>query len=270
MSHTTITLMILAGSLGMIILALSIIVFVFLYQKKVLAQQNLAREAENKHQRELLEATIQVEEKERERIAKNIHDDVGTMLNVIKLNLTKISRNSNDGQLVNELMKDNLKLLEESIQGIRGIARDLAPPTLRKLGYAKGINELCRHINNSGKIAVEFVNEGEGLKLPTATELQLYRITQEVITNIVKHTRASKIKLHLAGNQKNVSLLIAHDGEGITSEKIYRLTEEHRGIGLKSIQSRAQMIKASIQYFTVGQSEARITIEIPLHEEKEN
>src|SRR5437868_3288008 len=108
----------------MLMLVAFIILFVLYYQKKVLAQQNQMQVAENKYQRELLSAAIQVEERERDRIAKNIHDDVGTLLNVLKLNLSKITRNAKDEELIEKLSKENLSLLEESIQGIRGVAKD--------------------------------------------------------------------------------------------------------------------------------------------------
>ncbi|HET6991514.1 MAG TPA: hypothetical protein VFJ43_09335, partial [Bacteroidia bacterium] len=109
-NETTISIgfLVLLGCLGMIILAVSIILFVVLYQKKVLAQQNQIQATENKHQLELLSATIQVVELEREKIAKNIHDDVGTLLNVIKLHLTKISRNSDDKSRSEELINESM------------------------------------------------------------------------------------------------------------------------------------------------------------------
>jgi two-component system, NarL family, sensor kinase len=258
-----IDILVLVGSLGMLILAFSIVLFVVLYQKKILSQQNMIQAAENRHQKELLNATIQVAEMEREKIAKNIHDDIGTILNVIKLNFTKMSRNPSDRELSEQLIRESMNLLDDSIQNIRGIARDLMPPTLVKLGFEKGISELCRQINASGMITItpEF-NFGNS-RLPAKTELQLYRIIQEVINNIIKHSQATHVSFSARSDAHELIIDISHDGVGISSEMIAQLTQTEKGIGLKSIQSRVQLINASIQYFTIGPKQAGISIAVP-------
>lgn len=256
-------LLVLTGSLGMLILAFSIILFVVLYQKKILAQKNTIQIAENRHQKEMLNATIEVAEMEREKIAKNIHDDIGTILNVIKLNFTKMSRNPSDKDLSEQLIKESMSLLDDSIQNIRGIARDLMPPTLVKLGFEKGISELCRQINASGTITVKHEFNFGSKRLPAKTELQLYRIIQEVMNNIIKHSQAKQVNISARSDANELIIDISHDGIGISSEMVAQLTEAEKGIGLKSIQSRVQLINASIQYFTIGPKQAAISIEVP-------
>jgi signal transduction histidine kinase len=256
--------LVLIGSLGMLILAFSIILFVVLYQKKILAQQNTIHAAENRHQKELLHATIEVAELEREKIARNIHDDIGTILNVIKLNFTKISRNPADKELSETLIKESMGLLDDSIQNIRGIARDLMPPTLVKLGFEKGIIELCRQINSSGAITVQHVFNFGNVRMPAKSELQLYRIIHEVINNIIKHSQATAITISARSDEHEMAVDISHDGIGISSEMVAQLTEAEKGIGLKSIQSRVQLINASIQYFTIGLRQAKISLVVPL------
>lgn len=257
-----IVILIVAGCLGMLILVAFIILFVLYYQKKVLAQQNQIQIAENKYQRELLSAAIQVEEKERERIAKNIHDDVGTLLNVLRMNLSKIARNAKDEMLTERLTKDNLGLLEQSIQSIRGIAKDLVPPTLVKLGYIKALNELCKHINNTGQISVTFLQSDFETRLPEQTELQLYRLTQELLNNIIKHSGAKEITIELKPANAFYNLLISHDGRGITSKQVAELSKEQKGLGLKSIQSRAQLINASVTYNAPDNGRANIEVKL--------
>jgi len=261
-SSIEIILLITAGCFGMLVLVAFIILFVIYYQKKVLAQQNQMQLAENKYQRQLLSAAIQVEEKERERIAKNIHDDVGTLLNVLKMNLSKADRHADNKEMARNLGEENLKLLEESIQSIRGIAKDLVPPTLIKLGYIKAVNELCRHINNSGEIAVNFFQDDSSLRLPEQTELQLYRLTQELINNVIKHTGASKLSIEFKQHNSSHNLTLVHNGKGITSEQVKELSKEGKGLGLKSIQSRAQLINANVQY-NVQNNAASINVELP-------
>lgn len=248
----------------MMVLAVCIVLFVVLYQKKVLAQQNEIQATENKHQVELLNATIEVAELEREKIAKNIHDDIGTLLNVIKLHLSKISRNPDDKTKLEELIKESMGMLDESIENIRGIAKDLMPPTLIKLGFEKGVSELFRQINASGAIAITYSFQLGEQRLPPKTELQLYRVVHEVINNIIKHSEAKE--LEVTGNLENNEMVIsiAHDGMGITSETVSQLMMQQRGVGLKSIQSRVQSIGARIEFLGGADHRAKVVIHTPL------
>jgi two-component system, NarL family, sensor kinase len=259
----SVELLILMGSLGMVVLAVSVILFVVTYQKKVLAQQNQIQLAENRHQRELLDATLEVAEQEREKIAKNIHDDVGTLLNVIKLHLTKLSRNPNDKELADNIIRESMGMMDETIQTIRGISQDLMPPTLVKLGLEKGVAELCRQINASAQVNMELSLDTTEKRLPPKVELQLYRVIREVINNMLKHSQASTIRVQIRSNESVLTVVISHDGLGITNEAVTKLSQTQQGIGLKSIQSRIQLIKASIQYLNKGNKESEVFIEVP-------
>ena len=262
-----IPLLILVGCLGMLILAVAIVLFVLLYQKKVLAQQNQLQQAENLHQRQLLEAAIMVEEKERERIAKNIHDDVGMLLNVTKLNLTKISRNIDKKQIIQEVVFESLTLVDETINNIRGIAKDLVPPTLLRLGYLNGIAELSRTISATGEVKVNFTCNEMDFRFKENVELQLYRLTVELVNNILKHAKASIINIQVLSSPKLINIAITHNGVGISDDDVLRISQEQRGIGLKSIESRAQLIDAIVHYYK--QPDSKITIDVPTHQKKD-
>jgi signal transduction histidine kinase len=93
--------------------------------------------------------------------------------------------------------------------------------------------------------------------------LQLYRIIQEVINNIIKHSEATHVSISARSDAQELIIDITHDGIGISSEMIAQLTQTEKGIGLKSIQSRVQLIHASIQYFTIGPKQAGISIAVP-------
>lgn len=263
-SPLNIVALVLIGSLGMFIMAFTVILFVVLYQKRVLAQKNQIQAAENRHQKELLNATIQVAELEREKIARNIHDDVGTALNVLRLHLTKLSRNPNDEGLSERVITESMGLLDDSIKNIRGIAKDLMPPTLIKLGFEKGIIELCRQINASGNIRVDQdIDLRHGIHFQQKSEVQLYRIVQEVLNNIIKHSQAKLITVSIRSDAKQMEITISHDGKGITNEMVTRLTEADKGVGLKSIFSRAQLIGASVNYYSSGETDSRVSIITP-------
>ncbi len=251
------------GTVAMLTLVVSIIMFVALYQRKVLAQQNEIQAAENRHQKELLDASMEVAEQEREKIAKNIHDDVGTLLNVIRLQMTKLSRNAADVPKTEELVKESLTMIDESIQTVRGIAHDLMPPTLVKLGFDKGITELCRQINASGQVKVETHLDTNDRRIHPRSELQLYRAVREVINNILKHSQARALDVSVRATDASLSVRIHHNGLGISNEAATELAQSEKGVGLKSIQSRVQLVNGTIQYLTKGQSDSEVIIEVP-------
>jgi two-component system, NarL family, sensor kinase len=247
----------------MLTLVVSIVMFVALYQRKVLAQQNLIQAAENRHQKELLNASMEVAEQEREKIAKNIHDDVGTLLNVIRLQMTKLSRNASDAAKTEALVKESLTMVDESIQTVRGIAHDLMPPTLVKLGFDKGIAELCRQINASGQLKTECTIDTNDRRLPARSELQLYRAVREVINNILKHSKATALEVSVRATDESLHVRIHHNGVGISNEAATQLAHTDKGVGLKSIQSRIQLVNGTIQYLQKGQADSEVLIEVP-------
>ena len=89
---------------------------------------------------------------------------------------------------------------------------------------------------------------------------------QESLNNIIKHAQASEISITLRCNAQVYTTEIAHNGIGISTEKVNQLSEGVGGIGLRSIQSRAQMINATVQYITLSKNESKVTIEIPLND----
>lgn len=252
------------GTMGMLILVFFIVLFVLLYQKKMLANIALVKENDNIHQRKLLDASIEVAEQERKKIAANIHDDIGMMLNVLKLNLTKIQRNRNDETLTETLLINSNLLIGDTLAAIRIISNDLMPPTLMKLGFIKGITELCRQVKSSGVIDIYLKLNVDSIQLEKKNEIQLYRMIKELINNIIKHANASTIELTINATIEFMTITITHDGKGLTNEMVQQLAKSGDGIGLKSILSRAQLTNSVLQYIIIGNKESKIIIETPL------
>jgi two-component system, NarL family, sensor kinase len=257
-----IPLLIVIATIGIIIFIAFIIFFVLFYQKKAFQTKALAAEKEKEHQRELTNMTMEVAEMERKRTAANLHDDIGGMINLVKTNLSKIAKNSSDPSL-KELGEQSSAFLETAMDNIRNISRDLAPPVLLRLGFEEGLAELCTQISKTGAIKIEFQGSKSELNLPKQTELQLYRIINEILNNIIKHASPSKLHIDLINTKTKLGVAIRHDGRGLTNAALPSLTENSKGIGLKSIQSRANIIHAKIDY-SINDSGSLVNIEIPL------
>jgi len=259
-----ITNLIISGSLGMLTLVSFIIAFIAQYQKKILAHKSELQRTETEFQKQLLDASVEVAEEERRKIAGNIHDDVGLTINVVKLNLSKIKKNLKDTELVNELIETDIKILEDIHTTLRGISHELMPPSLSLLGLKKGLREMSRQISASGKIKVDLVSDEFELRLDKKKELQLYRLIKELINNIIKHAGANQIILHFALDQEKLITIIEHDGIGINDQEVMTLINSQKGIGLKSIQSRVQLTNSKLNYAYSAAEVAKITIKTPV------
>ncbi len=250
-----------AGSFGMLVLAVAVIISIVRHQKRMREKQNELQMQKLNHRQQLLEAEIQVTEKEREKIAKNIHDDLSSKLNFINQNIAIIRDNPEDEELVNEMLNNSTELLVTVIEATKGIIYDLMPPALVKLGYLKATVELCSMINATRRLHIECIYDKQNLRFSPKIELQLYRITQEVLNNILKHCKATKLILKIEV-QASLMITIFHNGEGITNEKVMFLSQTGNGIGLRSIQSRVNTLNASIRYKDEN-NEPKLFIEVP-------
>jgi len=207
---------------------------------------------------------MKVAEKERKKIAGNIHDDVGILLNVIKLNLSKIKRNKNDEILIDELLQNNSSMLEDAIVTLRSISHDLMPQALIRLGFIKGINELCNQITTAGGQKITLVKDVEEITaLNKKTEMQLYRLVKEVLNNIIKHSAASEIEVNISLRNSILFTVISHTGKGITDPEVSDFISSGKGIGLQSIYSRAQLTNSKINY-SFTNNHYQVKIETPL------
>ena len=165
--------LIIIGTLTILMLVFFVIFFILIHQRRMFENQALIKEKENAHQKRLVNATIEVAELERQKIAANMHDDVGVSLSVINLHLSRMARHTDNSVLISELIVESKELLNSSIETIRGIAKDLMPPVLIRLGYENGISELCRQLNECKVCSVTFSPSKVQLNLSKNTELQL-------------------------------------------------------------------------------------------------
>jgi signal transduction histidine kinase len=249
------------GSAAMTLLAGFIIFFVVLYQKKAIIQRNEVEAIKAQHHRELLQKTIEVEEKERESVAKNIHDDLGALISILRLNNSRTAKNIEDKEILQKILESNKVILNKTSESVRSISKKLASPTLVKLGYVKALKEICNSFNQTGEISMTFSDQMTQKFKPTAQKAsQLFRASQEIINNIIKHAAATEITVQLTNEGSNTIINFEHDGAGITEENVLDLIRQDKGLGLTSIQSRLSIIEAKIDYKAPIEENPSITI----------
>jgi len=229
------------GTLGMILLAAGIFFFFVTYQKRILKKELELNRLKSEQQEEIIRNTILAQEKERKRIARDLHDEVGAMLSVVKLNVGRIEKKS-DSEIPKELAKETKNYLDEVITQVRRITRDLLPPSLEKLGLVSAVEELAGWVNKSGQIVVDCYTNGNPCRFDNKRELAVFRIIQEVINNAIKHAEAKQISINIRFSGENLAILISDNGKGFVLDDKLKT-----GLGLKNLESRATIARASFK-----------------------
>jgi PAS domain S-box-containing protein len=187
------------------------------------------------HQRQLTQASIDGQEKERKEIGKELHDNIGQQLTTIKLFLD-IARSTADDP-TNEMVSMALKGISDVINEIRAMSRSLVPSTLKDLGLVESIAELVESFTRTQTIDIIFDDTGfdEDI-LQENQKLTLFRIIQEQLNNIVKHAGAVCARIRLECRDSLIMLEVSDDGTGFDPEKI------RKGLGFMNIRNRAELL----------------------------
>src|SRR5690606_4727633 len=198
------------GTLAMLILAIGIILFVIFHQRKVIRYQMMMKQLESEKQQILLNASIKFQEEERQRIAADLHDDAGPLLATARLYLNENLINQEPAAQLQSIFSAK-QIIDDSIQLIRNISHSMMPPTLKNFGLESAMSDLFQKINGSGTLnaSVRFHDYKTRLKLEQ--ELLIFRIMQELVNNIIKHSGAGFIHLTQNANATHTYLRLHHD-----------------------------------------------------------
>jgi two-component system, NarL family, sensor kinase len=222
---------------GISLLALSGIVIFALWRKKNISKQKLQEgKIDNLQQKikiERLKASINAEERERTRIGRELHDGVGGLLSVARMNFElakKVKTNETNADF-----KDGLHLLEEATIELRQAAYNLMPEVLLNQGLASAVQAFCEKMTSKSSTVINFQAIGNRKDITSAFDLPVYRIIQELVHNIIKHAKASHALVQLNFEQNGaLNITIEDDGIGLPDGAF----ENSRGMGLKNTKER--------------------------------
>ena len=211
----------------------------------MLMKQLELNETKARQQEEILRNTISAQENERKRIAQDLHDDVGAMLSVVKLNVGRIEKKSDESK-AKELAAETKSYLDEVITQVRRISRSLLPPSLEKLGLHFALEELANWVNKADQLKIECWKGGEQFRFNNKKELAIFRIVQELLNNAIKHSGASLIKINSRYAANNLMISVCDNGKGFILDE-----KKNSGLGLKNLESRSQIIGAKFKMKSV-------------------
>jgi signal transduction histidine kinase len=204
-----------------------------------------------------IKAEITTLENERRRIAADLHDEVGPLLSAVKLQINNIDGAGKEEQAIIE--KSSI-YIDDVIRKMREISNDLLPNILVRKGLVAAVQDFIGKLRSASDIVIDF-QHNEPMRFETATEVNMYRIVQEIIHNAVKHSRARHLKIQLQMTDKLLRLATEDDGVGFDLDEI-RKTKG--GLGLLNLQSRTDVMSGEFSCETDKGKGTKYLFEIPL------
>lgn len=234
-------------SIAALIVALLIIALIYLQSRyKKQAHEREVKSLLQQKELHLLQALMQGEEKERSRIAKDLHDGVAGMLAAVKMHFSSIT--TSDNLLHSEGYHQGMKLLNEATQEIRKTSHNLMPEVLLQHGLDEALRRYCNNVTNSKTLQIQYDSWGEIGRFNDGFELSVYRIIQELLNNIIKHSKATQAIVQLTQQNDVLSISIEDNGIGFTNEN------NKEGMGLRSLQSRIKAMNGKLEVEASEQS----------------
>jgi signal transduction histidine kinase len=264
---SNVSLVLYFGTIGMLALTIGLIVFIIFHQRKVIRYQLRLQRMEQDQQKLLLNASIRLQEEERQRIAADLHDDAGPLLATARLYLNENLVNLDKTTQLQSIYNAK-QIIDDTIQLIRNISHSLMPPTLKNFGLESAVNDLFQKISGSGSMNASSRFHDYRERLQAETELIIFRVIQELVNNILKHSNASFIHLTQNTSGEKFFIRLHHDGRGITQNDFNKLNKSNVGLGLKNIQSRLKVLHGKIFFEKdMSQTYYKVTIELIKEEE---
>ncbi|HEX4374255.1 MAG TPA: ATP-binding protein [Puia sp.] len=217
---------------------------------------------QNEFQQTLLRTQLEIQEQTLKNISWEIHDNIGQILSLAKLNLGTVDMN--DSVTVHEKIDDSKNLISKAIQDLRDVAKGLNTDHIKTLGLAKSTEHELEIIKKTGWFETFFEITGEIYKLEPQKELILFRIVQESFNNIIKHAKAGIIVVKMNYEQDCFSLKIYDNGHGFDVTDLNTNNIDAPGLGIKNMWDRAQIIGAQLSITSSANEGTSVDIKLPI------
>lgn len=219
--------------------------------------QTRLRQLEEAQQREIFRVSLQTLEEERQRMAESLHNGLGQVLYGVKISLAELNLQQQE-EAFWKAKNYTSQLLTDAIKETRRISHDLMPTTLEEFGLKSAVYDICEQLRGSIRFTCN-IDIIKGKRLEKYVELAVYRIVQELMTNVVKHADAQKASVSIDINNENILIKVTDDGIGFQA-----IRKGRSGIGLASIRSKLSLLSGSINVQSEPGKGTNVEINIPM------
>lgn len=236
--------LVLLAMIGSVLLVVSFIFLIIYNSNRLLKQKRKLQEAEINYQKELLYAVIGSQEKERQRIGMDLHDEVGATLSALRLIIEEFIDKAKTLPETNGFCLQSKSIIDSVITTIRNISHDLSPLGKGSYNFMDALEDLKDKVDQTGKLQMALEHKCTCFStLPNTTSLALYRVFAELVNNTIKHAHAQRIYLSIVEQETKLVFNYKDDGIGI----LQNMNKIRDGIGMRNIESRLRMIQADFE-----------------------
>ena len=233
---------------------------IYRYQQKQNAYYKSLEELKISHANEMLQSQLEIQEQTFENISREIHDNIGQKLTLAKLHLNTMDIKKDSAKAVVQL-NDSISIISEAINDLSDISRSMSSEIILNNGIIKALEFEIAQLKKSSLYKIDLSVTGNPVFLDSQKELVLFRIIQEALNNIMKHSFASKILTNLHYDEQFLLLKISDDGKGFASDSI-----SEKGTGIANMKRRADLLKGIFTIDSKPDCGTSIKIKIPLYE----
>jgi len=248
--NTEIYVLIVVGSVVALFLISFVVGMVILYKRRQYV-----------HEQELLKTQLEIQEDTFKNISQEIHDNIGQVLSVIKLTLASAPLKKEDPAY--EYLQDSKQMVSGVIDDISNLSKSLNPDRIVKIGIADAIKFELVKLRKTGQFTTSFQPPEKEVNLASKNEIFLFRVIQENLNNIVKHSGAKNINVAMEHTPQVIRIEIKDDGKGFDVEKTMQKTSMEKGIGLSSMANRTRMMGGRLAIDSRPGSGTTVVIELP-------
>ena len=244
-SQIDVYILLFGGTLLMFLLAGMLLFFVSSYQKRLLRNKADVEKMKVRHQLDLFQSSIDAMEDERRRVSRDLHDEIGAALSVLRLQVGQMNIDQGfNPENTQNLIVGSKQLIDNTIENVRRISNDMLPSGLEEFGLKYAIEMLCDKVESASRLVINLnINSLE--RLDNRFELSLYRILQELLNNTLKHANATEVNIDFITENQLLTIIYQDNGQGFDPDKLSK-----KGLGLKNIESRVNMIEGKLEYMT--------------------
>jgi two-component system, NarL family, sensor kinase len=223
-----------------------IIGILILYKRRQREQDQEMARVKDMYEREVLHSQLEIQENTLRSISQELHDNIGQLLSVVKLSLSTLPLEK-DHQAA-PLVSHSQKVLNKAIIDLSNITKSLYTDRISDVGLAESISYELLAVKNTGMYETKLTVTGDEFRLPEKTEIFLFRMFQEMLNNIIKHSAATHITVSLTYGTDGIFVLTVDDnGKGFDVEKVRASLSSGKGVGLKSMFNRAKLMGAELK-----------------------
>ena len=228
-------------------------------QKELETQKNLTLLKEQEIN--TINAMVEGQEKERKRVAEDLHDNLGSVLATLKLHFENLKLNREKKKIdQNQLFNKTENLIDEAYLKVRSIAHAKNAGVIANQGLLTAIKVMSEKISSADKLKIDVVSYGLDNRLDNSLEINVFRIIQELVTNIIKHANASNATINVSQYENNLNIIIEDDGVGFNINSV----NLKNGMGLSSIKTRIEHLNGSFNIDSTLNKGSSVIIDIPI------